>query len=317
MHSVTACPSIDLDAEAFQRALRIGREIVGKARQHARAGLDQHDARLVGVDVAEVGRQRVARQFGDGAGEFDAGRAGADDDEGQQRGAPLRIGLALGALEGDEDAPPQRGGVLERLQARRERLPFVMAEIGVPRAGGEHQRVVGHGVAVIEQHALAAGVDAGHVGEQGRDLRPVAQEIADRPGDLRGRQRGGRDLIEQRLEQMVVAAVDQGDARPARPSADAPSPARQSRRRRSPRDGVLPALRSWVMGLRGQLSACRVCMHLRAGSKALCLYRSIAEASSPALRTHAILRRTNRSAEISPPSPNPLAGVERLPVETR
>ena len=95
------------------------------------------------------------RQFGDGAGHFDAGRAGADDDESQQRRAPRRIGLALGALEGDQNAPPQRGGVLQRLQSRRERLPFVMAEIGVARAGGEHQRVVGHRVAVIEQHALA------------------------------------------------------------------------------------------------------------------------------------------------------------------
>ena len=147
-------PQHHLDADAFQRALRIGREIVGKARQHARSGLDQHDARLVGVDVAEVGRQRVLRQFGDGAGELDAGRAGADDDEGQQRRAPLRIGLALGAFERDQDAPPQRGGVFQRFQAGRERLPFVMAEIGVPRAGGEDQRVIGQRVAVLEQHAL-------------------------------------------------------------------------------------------------------------------------------------------------------------------
>ena len=151
------------------------------------------------------------RQVGDGAGHFDAGRAGADDDERQQRRAPRRIGLALGALEGDEDAPPQRGGVLQRLQARRERLPFVMAEIGVARAGGEHQRVVGQGIAVIEQHALARGVDAAHVGKQRRHLLASAQQIADRPGDFRRRQRRGRDLVEQRLEQMMVAAVDQRD----------------------------------------------------------------------------------------------------------
>ena len=119
------------DADTFQRALRVSREIVGKARQHARTGLDQDHARLVGVDVAEVGRQRVPRQFRDGAGEFDAGRPGADDDEGQERRAPLRIALALGALERHQNAPPQRGGVLQRFQPGRERLPFVMAEIGV------------------------------------------------------------------------------------------------------------------------------------------------------------------------------------------
>ena len=143
------------DADAFERALRIGREIVGKAREYAGAGLDQNDTGLVGVDVAEVGRQRVLRELGDGAREFDAGRAGADNHEGQQRRASQRIGLALGAFEGDQDAAPQRGGVLECFQAGRERLPFVMAEIGVTRAGGENQRVIGQRVAVIEQHALA------------------------------------------------------------------------------------------------------------------------------------------------------------------
>ncbi len=82
--------------------------------------------------LRKSGAQRVVREFGDGAGEFDAGRSGADNDKGQQRRAPFRIGLALGAFECDQDAAPQRGGVLQRLQAGRERLPFVMAEIGVP-----------------------------------------------------------------------------------------------------------------------------------------------------------------------------------------
>ncbi len=45
-------------------------------------------------------------------------------------------------------------GILQRLQARREGLPFVMAEIGVPRARRQHQRVVADRAAVLEQHAL-------------------------------------------------------------------------------------------------------------------------------------------------------------------
>ena len=61
-----------------------------------------------------------------------------------RRRALRGIGLDLGPLEGQQDAAADGGGVLERLQARRERLPFVMAEIGVLRAGGEHQGVVGH-----------------------------------------------------------------------------------------------------------------------------------------------------------------------------
>ena len=51
--------------------------------------------------------------------------------------------------------------------------------------------------------------------------------MADRPGDFRGRERRGPDLVEQRLKQMMVALIDDGDAharagRPcARPAAEA------------------------------------------------------------------------------------------------
>ena len=66
-----------------------------------------------------------------------------------------------------------------------------MAEIGVAGAGGEHQRVVGQGSAAIQHHAARRRVHPGHRGEQGRDLRASAQQIADRPGDL-GRSRAPR-----------------------------------------------------------------------------------------------------------------------------
>ena len=86
-----------------------------------------------------------------------------------------------------------------------------MTEIIMSRARGEDQCVIGHGAAVIEQYVLGHSIDAIDVGEQRRDIGPVAQQIADRPGDFRCCKRGGCDLIEQRLEQMVVAPVDQRD----------------------------------------------------------------------------------------------------------
>ena len=51
--------------------------------------------------------------------------------------------FVLGALEGEQDAAAQIGGVVDRLETRRERRPVVVTEIGVPRAGREHQIVVG------------------------------------------------------------------------------------------------------------------------------------------------------------------------------
>ena len=47
--------------------------------------------------------------------------------------------------------------------------------------------------------------------QQRCDILAPAQKVPDRPGDLRGRERRCRRLIEQRLKQMVVASVDDGD----------------------------------------------------------------------------------------------------------
>ena len=90
---------------------------------------------------------RLARQLDDGAGELDAGRPAADDDEGEQLAAQLRVLADLGLLEGRQDAGADLGGVADRLQAGRRLLPFVMAEIGVPGAGGDDQIVVGDAAA--------------------------------------------------------------------------------------------------------------------------------------------------------------------------
>ena len=129
-----------------------------------------------------------------------------------QRPPPVRVGLALGFFEGEQDTPSDRRRVLQRLQARREWLPFVMPEIGVPGSGRQHQRVVGNGITVLQKDAFPCGIDAGYGVEQGRHILAFAKEVPHRPGDFRGRQRRGRHLIEQRLEQMVIAPVDDGDA---------------------------------------------------------------------------------------------------------
>src|SRR6202020_1137744 len=130
--------------------LGVARQVLGESGQDARTGLDQNDARLTRVDVAEMGGERRLRQLSDCAGELDSRRASADDDEGHERRALLRVGLALRLLEGEQNAAAYGGRVLERLKAGRERLPGVMAEIGVPRAGRQHKRVVAKRRAVIE-----------------------------------------------------------------------------------------------------------------------------------------------------------------------
>ena len=200
-----------LGAEPGQRVGGIGREPLGEGRQDPGTGLDEEHAGLAGIDVAELAGQRLLRQLGDDAGELDAGGTAADDAEGHQRPAPLAIGLALGLLEGEEQAPADRRRVLEGLEAGGRGLPLVVAEIGVAGAGGEDEGVIGHLAAVGQQHPAPRPVDAGGAPEQGRHLRAVPEQPADRPGDLRRGEQRRRDLVEQGLEQVVVALIDDGD----------------------------------------------------------------------------------------------------------
>ena len=151
------------------------------------------------------------------------------------------VRLALRPLEGEQDAAPDGGRVFERFQARRERLPVVMAERGVPRAGRQHQRIEVDNRTVIEPDASRVFVDGLDGSEQCCHVPALAQELPDRPGDFRRRQRGGRDLIEKRLKQMMIAAVDEGDAGPGGERADERSRGRQIRRRSRPHDEGSPA----------------------------------------------------------------------------
>src|SRR3546814_5613183 len=91
----------DLDPEFFECLARIGRKILWKDRQQTRASLDQYNPRCARVDRAEVTRQRVSCQLGDGSGQFNPGGTTTDDDERLQRGTLLRIARALSFLERD------------------------------------------------------------------------------------------------------------------------------------------------------------------------------------------------------------------------
>ena len=91
------------------------------------------------------------------------------------------------------------------------RLPFIVAEIGMPGARGQHQSVVVQSAAVIERHSPALGVDGGHGAEQGGDLLALAHQMSNGPRNFGSRKQRGAHLIWQRLKQMVIALIDDGD----------------------------------------------------------------------------------------------------------
>ena len=66
-------------------------------------------------------------------------------------------------------------------------------------------------LALIEQDTLGRKVQTNDLSQQHPDVAVAPQRPADRFGNIGGRQGGGRHLIEQWLEQVVVAPVDDGD----------------------------------------------------------------------------------------------------------
>jgi hypothetical protein len=200
-----------LHAEPAQLRRGLVRELGRKAAQHARAGFDQLHARVRRVDAAELAHQRVARNLGQRAGQLHAGGPAAHH---REREPGRALGLAargLGMLEREQDAAAQRHRVVERLQARRVLGPLVVAEVGVRRAAGHQQEVIGQRCAVGQHDLARRQVDARHFAQAHRHVALPAQDVAQRRGDVAGRQARGGHLVEQRLEQVVVGAVDQRD----------------------------------------------------------------------------------------------------------
>ncbi len=201
---------MDFDAEATELGFGFGGEIRGIRSQHARAAIEQHHAALGGIDVPEIVTHVELRNVADGAGEFDASRPAADDDEIERRMPALLQHLPLGQLEGQQHATANFGGIFDGLEARRERLPLIVTEVGVRGAGSEHEVVVVEACAAGQRHVPRVDVDADYLIHQHLGIALMAQDGADGLGNVGGRQHRQRHLIEQGLEEVMIAAVDQG-----------------------------------------------------------------------------------------------------------
>lgn len=89
--------------------------------------------------------------------------------------------------------------------------PVVVAEVGMGRTACEQQHVEVERAAIVQFYAIRIGVDADHRRHPHFDIALRAQDVPQWRRDVRRRQAGGRDLIQQWLEQMMVAAIHQGD----------------------------------------------------------------------------------------------------------
>src|SRR5262249_6633827 len=103
----------------------------------------------------------------------------------------------------------------EALEARCISSELVVPEVARAHAGRDHQ--------IIERdladprarggrlNRAGGNINAGDLRQEDADVSLLRLELADRRGDLGGREDGGCHLIEQRLKNVVVAAIDQDD----------------------------------------------------------------------------------------------------------
>ncbi len=147
---------------------------------------------------------------------LDPGRAGADDDD-REPLLPLG-GVVLDGrhLEGAEDPPAQLEGVVDRLHSGRVAGELVVAEVRLVHPGGDDQAVVGD-LEVPEMggrggvHDPLLEIEPRHLGQLDADVLVAPDDVTQRRGDLPRREHAGGDLVQQRLEQVVVASIDQRD----------------------------------------------------------------------------------------------------------
>lgn len=187
-----------------------------KGGQYGRGALEQEDPGGRRVDVAIVARQDHVGELGDLAGQLHAGRAGTDDGERQPALLLGRIGLEFRHLIFREDAVTQIARIFDRLHAGGilGELLFV-AEVGVGRTGSENQRVIGQpqlaGVGLPGDHHLVLDIDVLHLGKGHLAVALIAHHAADCWRDQAFREDARGHLIQQRLEQVMVRAVDDCD----------------------------------------------------------------------------------------------------------
>ena len=167
--------------------------------QRAVRAFHQDDARLRGIDRAEIVAQRIVSDFAQRARQLCACGPCAHDHERHPRLQLFRIALALRRFERKKDAAAHCRGVIQIFQARRELLPFVVAEILMCGAGSDDQRVVIQH-AIAENHAALGSVNVHGFAQQHLRVFLFMQDVTQRARNVRGRKRAGGNLVKQRLK---------------------------------------------------------------------------------------------------------------------
>ena len=121
-----------------------------------------------------------------------------------------RLRVAVGLLEGLDDPRLQAVGVVERIEREGVLGPGRPEEVRLG-AGRQDEVVAGVGLAAARRHGPGHRIDGDDLGALGVELVELGRDLAQRVGDVAGGQHRRRDLVQERLELVVVVLVDERD----------------------------------------------------------------------------------------------------------
>jgi hypothetical protein len=119
------------------------------------------------------------------------------------------VGLLLGVLECLQYVAADLDSVLHGLQPGGERRPFVVPEVVILDACSDDQGVIAQAPA-LEPHLAGGDVHVPDVAQQHPCITLSLERGAQRSSDVTGPEPTRGDLVEQRLKQVEVPAVDDG-----------------------------------------------------------------------------------------------------------
>lgn len=199
----------DIDAFMAQDLDGMLAEVRRDHRQDVRRSLDELDADFAEVEMMEFFFLDLD-ELGESTGFLDARRAAANDDERQHAAAFFRILALVGTLEHVQHVVADVQGFLQRLHAVGIFLNALHAE-EVRRGAGREDKIIVRDLAMVRLDDFAGLVNALCFRHEEFDVVVLAEERADRISDFVRGEDSRRYLIEQRLKQLEVVAVDDCD----------------------------------------------------------------------------------------------------------
>lgn len=182
--------------------------------QHRVGPLEEQHPGLGGIDLPELPIERVTGDLPDLSREFDTGRPAAHESEGEPLLPFPVVHCRFGHLERPVDPSADLERVVQGLHAGGVRGELVVPEVGLTHAHRDDE-------VVVRQHDVSApgppgvdqpgvGIHVGGFGKHAAHVVVASQDPAERLCDLPLGQDPGGTLVQQRLEEVVGAAVDHG-----------------------------------------------------------------------------------------------------------